>query len=94
MNVTSRRIAVTVAKLFPQVLFHIFSSERRKWIIWQFENGGGTDDFVQELRQHLTKRYSLLVQLIGTDRMMVKPTRMDRVSSNYLCPILEKHILV
>ena len=42
-----------------------FSSEHRKWITWQFDNGGtddGNTDHVQELRQQLTNRYSLLVQ--------------------------------
>ena len=84
MNVTSRRIAVTVAKLFPQVLFHIFSSEPRKWILWQFENRGGTDDFAQELRYHLKNRYSLLVEHTETTGMIVSPTRMDRVRLKYL----------
>ena len=78
VHVISGRIAITVAKLFNQVLFNAFSSERRKWILWQCVNED-TDDFVDELRHHLTNSYSLLGQLIETDRMMVKPTRMDRV---------------
>ena len=62
-------------------------SEHRKWITWQFDNGGATDgemDFVQKLRQQLINRYSLLVQHTEPNGMIVMPTRMDRVSISSL----------